>query len=89
MFSFLCVVYQSLSRVRLFVTPWTSQPGSSVHGILQARVLEWVAMPFLQGNLPDPGIEPTCLSLEADTLPSEPPGKPIRLSKNYQESSAK
>ena len=29
------------------VTPWTvSPPGSSVHGILQARILEWVAIPF-------------------------------------------
>ena len=35
-----------------------SPPGSSVHGILQARVLEWVAIPF-SGDLPDPGIEPS------------------------------
>ena len=41
------VKVKSLSRVRLFATPWTcdpvdcSPPGSSVHGILQARVLEW------------------------------------------------
>ena len=34
-----------------------SLPGSSVHGILQARTLEWVAIPF-SGNLPDPEIEP-------------------------------
>ena len=34
-----------------------SPPGSSVHGILQARMLEWVAMPS-PGDLPDPGIEP-------------------------------
>ena len=34
-----------------------SPPGSSVHGTLQARMLEWVAMPF-PGDLPDPGIEP-------------------------------
>ena len=33
-------------------------PGSSVHGILQARILEWVAMPSSRG-IPDPGIEPT------------------------------
>ena len=35
---------KSLSRVRLLATPWTacSPPGSSVHGIFQARVLEWV-----------------------------------------------
>ena len=32
-----------------------SRPGSFVHGILQARMLEWVAMPF-SGDLPDPGI---------------------------------
>ena len=36
-----------LSRVRLFVTPWTVVcPGSSVHEISQARVLEWVAISF-------------------------------------------
>ena len=39
-----------------------SPPGSSVHGILQARILEWVATTWIflehQGDLPDPGIEP-------------------------------
>ena len=35
-----------------------SPPGSCVHGILQARILQWVAMPFLQGNHLDSGIEP-------------------------------
>ena len=34
-----------------------SPPGSSVHGVLQASTLEWVAMPF-SGDLPNPGIEP-------------------------------
>ena len=34
-----------------------SLPGSSVHGILKARILEWVACPP-PGDLPDPGIEP-------------------------------
>ena len=34
-----------------------SLPGSSVHGIFQARVLEWIAISF-SGDLPDPGIEP-------------------------------
>ena len=33
-----------------------SPPGSSAHGILQARILEWVAMPF-PGGRPDPGIK--------------------------------
>ena len=36
---------QSLSRVWLFVTP-CSPPGSSVQGILQARILEWIVLPF-------------------------------------------
>ena len=37
-----------------------SLPGSSVHGILQARILEWVAMPFSRGSS-DPGIKPMSL----------------------------
>ena len=37
-----------------------SLPGSSVHGILQARILEWVAVSF-SGGLPDPGVEPPVL----------------------------
>ena len=54
-----------------------SLPGSSVHEILQARILEWVAFPPL-GDLPDPGIEP--MSLESPALAggfftSVPPGK--------------
>ena len=48
-------------------------PGSSVHGILQARILEAVAIPFSR-DLPDPGIEPGSPALQADSLPSEPPG---------------
>ena len=53
----------------------SSLPGSSVHRIFQARVLEWVAIPS-PGYLPDPGIEPGSPGLQADALPSEPPGKP-------------
>ena len=44
-----------------------SLPGSSVHGILQARILQ---------GIPDPGIEPKSLTWQAESLPSEPPGKP-------------
>ena len=50
-------------------------PGFSVHGILQARILEWVAISL--GELPDPGIEPRSPTLQADALTSDPPGKPI------------
>ena len=55
-----------------------SLPGSSVHGTLQARILEWVAItgedPF-PGDLPDPGIKPA--SLQANSLPTEPPGSSV------------
>ena len=44
--------------------------GSSVHGILQARILEWVAIPF-PGDLPNQGIEPRSPALQADSLLSE------------------
>ena len=47
-----------------------------VHGILQARILEWVAFPFFR-DLPNPGIEPRSPVLQADSLPAEPQGKPI------------
>ena len=50
--------------------------GSSVHGILQARILEWVGFPFSRG-FPNPGIEPRSPALQADSLPAEPPGKPF------------
>ena len=51
-----------------------SLPGSSVHGVLQARILEWVATPFPR-DLPDPGMEPRSSALQADPLLSEPAGK--------------
>ena len=45
----LCAMLSCFSCVRLFVILWTvSLPGSSVHGILQARILEWAAMPFFR-----------------------------------------
>ena len=53
-----------------------SPPSSSVHGILRVRILEWVAISY-PGDLSDPGIEPGSPALQADSLPSEPPGKPI------------
>ena len=44
--------------------------------MLQARTLEWVAFPS-PGDLPDPGIELMSPALQADSLMTEPPGKPI------------
>ena len=46
-------------------------PGSSVHGILQARILEWVASSFSR-RLSDPGIKPKSPALQADSLLTEP-----------------
>ena len=51
-------------------------PGSSVHGVLQARILEWVAIPFCRGSS-QPRDEPGSPALQADSLPSEPLGKLI------------
>ena len=47
----------------------------TVHGILQARILEWVAFPFSRG-CSHPGIEPRSPALQVDSLPAEPQGKP-------------
>ena len=59
------------------VTPMDcSPPGSSVHRILQVRILEWVAI-LSPGDIPDLGIKPRPPVLQAYSLPSEPPGKPV------------
>ena len=60
-----------LSGVRVFVTPWIV-----VHGILQARILDWVPFPA-PGDLPNPGIKPRSPTLQADSIPAEPPGTPM------------
>ena len=70
---------KSLSRVGL-----CNHMDYTVHGILQARTLEWVAVPFPRGSSQprdqaqgsNPGMEPRSLTLQADSLPAEPPGKP-------------
>ena len=51
-----------------------SPPGSSVHGILQAEILEWVTIAF-PGDLPNPGIDPGSPALQVGSLLSEPPCK--------------
>ena len=52
----------------------------TVHGILQARVLEWVAFAFSR-DLPNPGIEPRSPTLQADSLSTELSGKPSFVGK--------
>ena len=71
------VKVKSLSRVRLFVTPWTvaCQDPPSME---LSRQQYWSGLPFLSpGDLPNPGIEPGSPTLQADALLSEPPGKPL------------
>ena len=59
-----------------------SLPGSSVHGILQARILEWVAISS-PGDLPNPGIEPGSPALQADSLPTKLQGKILTILVTY------
>ena len=67
---------KSLSRVRLFATPWTvAYEAPPSRGF--SRQEYWSGSPFPSpGDLPDPGIKPSSPTLEADALTSEPPGKP-------------
>ena len=68
-----------LSRVRLFATPWTvAHQAPPSMGF--SRQEYWSGLPFPSpGDIPDPGIEPRSPALEADTLTSEPPGKPKQI----------
>ena len=52
-----------------------SLPGSSVHRILQAKMLEWIAMCSSRGSS-QRGIKFRSVTLQADSLPSEPSRKP-------------
>ena len=69
----LCLVTQSCPT--LCNTMDCSPPGSSVHGDSPSTGVHCCVL--LQGNLPDPGTEPRSPALQVDSLPSEPPGKPI------------
>ena len=70
------VKVKSLSRVWLFVTPWTlAHQAPQSMGF--SRQEYWSGLPFPSpGDVPDPGIEPRSPTLQADALTSEPPGKP-------------
>jgi len=55
--------------------------GYTVHGILQARIPEWVAFPFSRGS-PNPGIETRTPTMQEDSLPTELPRKPMKKNDN-------
>ena len=66
-----------LSRIQLVETPWTVAYQAPLSmGFLQARILEWVAIPFSRRIFPTQESNPGPPTLQADSLPSEPPGKP-------------
>ena len=71
------LIVQSLSCVRLFVTPWTvAHQAPPSMGFSSQQYWSGLSFPS-PGDLPDPGIEPRSPDLQADALTSEPPGKPI------------
>ena len=70
-----CACSVAQSRLTLWDPMDCSLPGSSVQGISQARILEWVAISFSR-DLPHPGIEPMTPALAGGLFTTEPPGKP-------------
>ena len=73
-----------LSRVRLFVTPWTVAY-QALQSMGFSRQEYWSGLPFPSpGDLPDPGIEPRSPALQADALPSELPGKSTSQNGHHQ-----
>ena len=70
---------KSLSHVGLFATPWTVAQQAPL-SMEFSRQEYWNGLTFPSpGDLPDPGIKPWSPTLQADALPSEPPGKPGAL----------
>ena len=72
----------SLSHGQLFAIPWTIACQASL-SIEFSRQEYWSGLPFPSpGDLPDPGVEPGSPTLQADSLPSEPPEKPPYCTKS-------
>ena len=69
----------SSSSIRLFVTPWTVAYQAPL-SMEFSRQEYWSGQPVLSpGNLPNPGIKTGSPALKVDSLPSEPPGKPLNF----------
>ena len=69
-------VAQLLTRVRLFVTPWTVAY-EAAPSLGFSRQEYWSGLPFPSpADLPNLGIEPVSPALQMDSLPTEPPGNP-------------
>ena len=75
---------KSLSCVQLFVTPWTvAYQAPPSMGFSRQEYWSGVPSPS-PGDLANPGIEPRSPALQADALPSEPPGKPLDREVNHK-----
>ena len=78
MLLFLPFEYASAKLLQSCLTPCDPMDcrpsGSSIHGISQTRILEWVAIPS-SGDLPDPGIELSSIALAGGFFNTEPPEK--------------
>ena len=76
-----CICAKSLQSCLTLCDPMDcNPPGSFVHGTLQARILEWVAVPSSRGIFPTQGMKPHLLSLllwQAGSLPLASCGKPL------------
>ena len=73
------VKVKALSHVRLFATPWTVAYQAPL-SMEYSRQKYWSGLPFASpGDLPDPGIELGSPALQADALPSEPPGNRVTI----------
>ena len=68
----ICTTFFAQSCLTLCDPMDCSPPGSSIHGILQARRLEWGAIPFSRGSS-----RPRSPALQADSLPSKSPGEAL------------
>ena len=66
------VTWKSLSRAQLFATRWTT----TVYGILQARILKWVASPFSRGSYQPRDRTQVSHIAGGFFIPAEPPEKP-------------
>ena len=77
------VVCWLLSCVPLFVTPWPVACQAPL-SMGFSRQEYWSGLPFpCPGDLLNPGVEPGSPALQADSLPSEPPGKPFGKWQNF------
>ena len=77
-----CVYAHQLSHVKLFATPWPVACQAPL-SMGFPRQEYWSGLPFPPpGDLPDPGIEPVSPALVGRFFSTEPPGKPLQLTKS-------